>query len=247
MKAIISILFTAITVSFVQAQTLQGHLDYDLTTIVEKTINSEDHTMSPVLIKVLPIGDYVTFDFTIPSFTATPNTEQDTVELLFRPIFQNEEDGVSGAQITTEYPHTTIVSDASGTGTGYQIPAYQKIKFREDSVYTVTITNTGATIVRFDWYNIINNGGSVISNLGSDLFEEGKVSLTNPVLNGNLTISLVEGLESLTFELVSMEGERVMSETITNTNHSIDVSSFTSGLYLLRETNSGSVKKLMIK
>ena len=156
--------------------------------------------------------------------------------------------GVSGAQITVAYPfNTTIVSDASGTGTGYQIPAYQKIKFREDSVYTVTITNTGATIVRFDWYNIINNGGSVISNLGSDLFEEGKVSLTNPVLNGNLTISLVEGLESLTFELVSMEGERVMSETITNTNHSIDVSSLRSGLYLLRETNSGSVKKLMIK
>ncbi len=248
MRTIISILFTAITVSIAQAQTLKGNLDYDLTEIVEKTVNGEDHTMSPILVKTLAIGDYVTFNFTIPSFTAAPNTDADTVELEFRPIFQNQEDGVSGAQITVAYPfNTTIVSDASGTGTGYQIPAYQKIKFREDSVYTVTITNTGATTVKFDWYNIVSNNGSIISNLGSDLFEEGKVSLNNPVLDGDLTISLVESIKSITLELISMEGISVISKTITTTDNNIDVSGLKTGLYLLRDINSGSVTKLMIK
>ena len=247
MKTTLLIILATIILSLTHAQTLQGHLDVDLTTLVNNTVSNIYDEEGPVLQKELAIGDYVTFNFTIPKFTATPDSDADTVVLMFRPIFTNNEDGVAGAQITTEYPFQTVVSDASGTGTNYQVPAFEGIKFREDSTYTITITNTGTTVVYNRWFNINNTGGSVITNLNSDLFSKGEISPINPVIDGNLMVSLTDNIQSVTLELISMEGISVISKTITTTDNNIDVSGLKTGLYLLRDINSGSVTKLMIK
>ena len=70
--------------------------------------------------------------------------------------------------------------------------------------------------------------------------------MNNPVADGQLSILLNENISSLALELMTTQGEIVKSFEVKD-QAIIDVSHLDSGIYLLRDTNTMSIRKIIIQ
>jgi len=123
------------------------------------------------------------------------------------------------------------------------------IDFYEGDTTTITVKNTSTTNSVTFTRLIFQTGSktSVISDANYGLFQQEGVSVSNPVSNGTLYINhLPTDFGSATVELINLEGTLMLSKTITQNDASIDVSSLNSGVYLLREAETGFAKKIVI-
>jgi len=140
-------------------------------------------------------------------------------------------------------------SNGEQLGTFYQI-IVSNLKVLEGTSDVITFTNDGSTTLAIDAWTFRNKAASleVISSTGNGILATQGVSINNPVLNGLLQFTNIPSyLQSEMIELVSLEGTVLLSKVISATDNSMDVTSLNSGVYLLRNPNTGSTKKIMIQ
>jgi len=124
---------------------------------------------------------------------------------------------------------------------------YNEFKFVEGETDTLRVIVT-AGLLSLDNLFIRSSNATVVANLGfeNQFFEDENVTISNPVENGLLTISVPENTSSATVALVSLDGSIIETKEITSKDNSINVESL-NGVYYLRELTTGSTKKIIIK
>jgi len=186
---------------------------------------------------------------------ASPDGENDTIQVQVLITVRNTpaiDNGVlrmstSSSDVSISFDN---LNEDDGTRTSKNL-FFNGIKFVEDSYDTLRIINesTSETIQFFVSIAINQNSvqHSIISNTLGSLLEEGNVSITNPVNSGRLIINNIPSwLQPTKLELISLDGEIMMSKMISSINNTMDVSDLKSSLYLLIDKNSGVTRKIMI-
>ena len=112
----------------------------------------------------------------------------------------------------------------------------------EGETDTIMIVINAGT-VEFDRFDINSTADNVITNSEQGLLSLNTV-LTNPVENGVLSIYLDGQVASL--ELLNLSGNVVKQFEVNGTTE-IAVGELVPGLYILRDVDSNSFKKIMIK
>ena len=132
------------------------------------------------------------------------------------------------------------------TKTGGGVSLYQSFRFVENQTDTIKVVLTAGQL-SFDRFEIGYGSKEVISNTSYELFKDSETKIYNPVSDGMLEIVLPSDITSAELVLFSLEGELVMSNTITTSENRIDVSSLSKGMYLLTDKKTGSTKKIVIQ
>jgi len=123
---------------------------------------------------------------------------------------------------------------------------YDEFKFIEGETDTVMVIIT-AGVFTLDHMYIRSTNATVISNAGDGLFDENGATISNPVVDGELSIQLPNDISSASVALLSMEGKVIKTKEITTANNSFDVSYLKGGMYFLKDLSTASVKKVIIK
>jgi len=206
------------------------------------------------------INDTILFPVSVGAITPTDPSSDDTGFDTLMVDIAFESFGYSGAaDYATSIHHTKAASytiysrfntysftNISPTAGGYTV--YKSYKFKENSIDTLKLVVTGGTL-SLDRIRLDFGTKSVIANASQDLFGDGKnaAHFNNPVKEGQLSISLPNDFTSASITLISMEGIVVASKEIRQGDSTVDVSHLKSGLYLIRDTNTGSTTKVMIQ
>ena len=135
-------------------------------------------------------------------------------------------------------------SNFSKTNGGVSL--YQPFKFVENQTDTLKIVLTAGQL-SFDRFEIGYGSQEVVTNSAQPLFGDQGANVNNPVSDGMLAIGLPSDVTSAELLLFSLEGELVMSQTVTTSENRIDVSSLSKGMYLLTDKKTGSTKKIVIQ
>jgi len=128
----------------------------------------------------------------------------------------------------------------NGTQDIYTINNVQKITFNNGSMYIAT--NTGSNYYNFDDVRFIAFQNY---NVGIVAFDDlNKISLfPNPVTDIlNIRTNNTE-VQSCTIEIYTIDGRLIHSEIVdlSSTNHSIQVTNYTSGVYLCKINNGSKI------
>jgi len=105
----------------------------------------------------------------------------------------------------------------------------------------MVIINSGT--VFFDRFDVNSTTDNVITNIEHGLLSSNTI-ITNPVEDGLLSIDL-DG-HSTSLELLNLSG-KIVKQFEVNGSETIDVHELVSGLYILRDVNSNSFKKIIIR
>ena len=235
-------LFSAMSTTFAQVDITSIIQDFiDDGTINNSYLFSGDSLLSP--------GDSMTIDVVLGQVTLTSDdSDVDTVRsnLFFRGSVVS---GTTEVTVSSENGDT-MTFDVSNTSQD-NVFTTGTLDFIENSTTTVTIKNTSTTNdVTINRLTLQANSSrtSVISNTDYGLLQKGDVYVSNPITNGMLQIKhLPSSFVSTSLELITLEGMPILSKVITQNDASIDVSRCESGIYLLRETETGYVKKIVIQ
>ncbi len=195
----------------------------------------------------LYIGDSIIFNVVVGDLVPTSGTDTDvdTISTSIRLRWVSVVDGPAS------YDVGLVGLGKTGAATNVisadqKITAVKLVEGRTNQIYVVFTGGTSATYAP-GGSNYISASTQVISNVGNDIFAEGNgVQINNPVSNGQLSIQLDGGISSLALELITLEGEVVTSFELEKTA-TIDVSHLNAGMYLLRDRNTLSIKKIIIQ
>jgi len=138
------------------------------------------------------------------------------------------------------YSYSNISRNAAGSAS-----SYDQFKFVEGEADTIMVIVT-AGLFSLDHMKITSTNATVLTNAGAGVFEDENTLVTNPVVDGQLIINIGELAESATVALFSLDGQLIDSKEISATDNTFDVSAL-SGMYLLRDMRTGSMKKVVIK
>ena len=196
---------------------------------------------------ILNLGDSIIFNLDVDELVPNSgtNSDVDTINTNFRIRWANVVDGPAS------YEYGVIGIGAMGTATGVEHATQNliPIKLVEGKVNQVYVVLTGGTSATYapGSANYIASSTEVISNINKNLLAtDGGVLMNNPVADGQLSILLNENISSLALELMTTQGEIVKSFEVKD-QAIIDVSHLDSGIYLLRDTNTMSIRKIIIQ
>jgi len=196
---------------------------------------------------VLSVGDSVIFNLEVDSLVPSSGNDSDidTINTNFRIRWANVVDGPASYEYGVIGIGTTGVASGVEHGTQNFIPI-KLVEGRINQIYVVLTEGTSASYAP-GAANYIASSTQVISNVNKDLLTAGGgVQINNPVRDGQLSIVLNENISSQALELITMQGEIVKSFSVKN-QASIDVSHLNSGVYILRDTNTMSMRKIIIQ
>jgi len=195
----------------------------------------------------LNLGDSIIFNLEVDELVPTSGTDSDvdTINTNFRIRWANVVDGPAS------YEYGVIGIGATGIATGVEHATQNliPIKLVEGKVNQVYVVLTGGTSATYapGSANYIASSTEVISDINRNLLAaDGGVQINNPVTDGQLSILLDEDISSLVLELMTIQGEIVKSFEVKD-QATIDVSYLNSGVYLLRDTNTMSMRKIIIQ
>jgi len=198
-------------------------------------------------------GDTLIIFFDVPALFESEgvNASRDTLKVSMG--FRTNSTGV-GIEVTIIRPFLDDTTFDVSNKANYSLGTIPFIENTTDSIKI--IVNQGALVLNASGFRIYSidgasnsssfNSPTVITDIKDGLFNDENVHITNPVSNGLLTIHLPSDARSTEVELLSLEGNTVLSQEISPSHRTIDVSGL-KGLYLLREVSTGSIKKIIIK
>ena len=181
--------------------------------------------------------------------TDGPNGEKDTLRLEiavgFWGLHTNYSIATTEADFTIQnkfesYSYTNQTRNTQGAS-----KVYDEFTFVEGDVDTVKVIVT-AGLFSLDRLYIRSSNVSVLSNASQGIFDQSNAVVNNPVVGNLMTINLPQDVTTTTISLLSLDGQVIETKHITKTDNSFDVSNL-SGIYLLRELSTASVKKVVIE
>ncbi len=197
---------------------------------------------------LLAPGESVTQDVILGEIVLpTDDSSADTVrtKLLIRAYVSS---GISEITVSANNGSSNTY-DVSLTTENYIINS-GTIDFYEGETTTITVQNTSTTnAVTFTRLVFqTSSKTSVISDVDDGILHQSNVFISNPITNGMLQLKqLPTNFVSTSLELINLEGTPILSKVITQNDASIDVSTLKAGVYLLRETQTGYAKKIVIQ
>jgi len=183
---------------------------------------------------------------------ASPNTNFDTISVQVYPFTRNSSTTEAGS-ITIETMKSSYHSEVSVAEGFASNIFFSNIKLVENTIDTILITNTSANVNLLIDVMVIRTsycGAScqVISNIKGDLFGEANILITNPLKGETLELfNIPSDIHSIDLELLSLQGEVLLSKSITHDDSKVDISSLKAGLYVIRDTKTGSSKKIVVE
>ena len=145
----------------------------------------------------------------------------------------------------TESPTITVsnrLNSYTFNNVGDLVHSVGTYRFVEGEVDTLKVV-VNSSILAFHGIILQKTTSSVILNSSKDLLTS-QATISNPVENGLLSIDLNDAVAEL--ELLNMQGEIVKSFAV-NGKGTFSVSDLTAGIYVLRDTQGVSFRKIMIK
>jgi len=138
--------------------------------------------------------------------------------------------------------------DRSNEGTESIPSANRLFKFVEGETDTLVFVNNSNQDIYTRLFQMRPGSQKVISDKGNDLFKNSDFGIVNPVKDGTLNLSIDKDAV-FNFELLTMDAMTVLSKTISGgeERYRLNVSSVKKGMYLLRESKSGSIRKIIIQ
>ena len=217
---------------------------------------AQNNITSSINITLAP-NESILFNFT--ANTVTPSTGINTTADTLTTRFHLRVDGLSSNTDALEF---TAVGDffeeTTASITGAQRDANLifnsnealALKVVENQVTQITVTNNSTESVYFEALRFFSSNGltETISNSQDDFFAQGNASVVSPIEEGKLIFhNLPSDRSNFHFNIISMDGQVVLQETISANENSIDVSFLNAGIYLLYETVSRSSTKVIIR
>jgi len=145
-------------------------------------------------------------------------------------------------RISSTYGEENTISIIDGAGNqNYKIVDIKLAEGKEDTIIYVVDAVTTAGNIAGDKMEL--RTFSVISNIDENLLTKNNTIISNPV-SESLYIDL-DG-ENTVLELFSLEGNKVATFEVHGT-HTEDVSMLSKGIYILKEANTASYRKIMIQ
>jgi len=247
MKRFILLIATVATTFFVNAQDNIDLAIFAGTVASDRMDNLADYfyysgtaTSDNINLTNVPAGDTIMLFYTVgeindPSIQGSSvGHDTLTLDLAFVPWA-----GTSNAAYTISYNRGSFsYSNISGITEGN----YDTYKFLEGETDTIMVIINSGTVY-FDRFDVNSTSDNVVTNTEQGLSSSNTL-ITNPVEEGVLSIYL-EG-QATSLELLNLSGN-VVKQFEVNGSASIGVHELVSGLYILRDTNSNSFKKIMIK
>ncbi len=136
-----------------------------------------------------------------------------------------------------------FLQKTSNTHTGKNESSYDTYRFIEGTTDTIKLVVTSGTL-DFDKVYIRSITTNVITSANTDLLSASNAHINNPIDNGILSIDLLG--KNAALELFTIEGELMQVISIEGSAQ-IPVHHLASGMYLLRDSQSMSMKKIIIK
>jgi len=241
MKKILLSLLSSLAVMSVNAQTYTTST-FDLSNIIS-TSGSTSHSIN----QTLAVGESILINFTVGNLA--PATGDDTnADTLFYPLKFNITAVNATDELQLKAEVGTVVYEVSRVGGGV-LGFGEDYYVIENQTVPVLVTNTGTTSVGITSTKIFGGQyAEVISNAGVPLFgANGSATFTNPVEEDFLTIGLPSDVQKATIQLVSMTGDVLLQKEITQSENELDLSSLSSGIYLIRDESTASMAKLVLK
>ena len=127
--------------------------------------------------------------------------------------------------------------------TGKNEDNYDTYKFIEGTTDTIKLVVTSG-LLDYDKFYVTSTTANVITDVSTDMLSASNAYINNPIDNGILSIDLLGKNASL--ELFTIEGE-LMQEISVEGSAQIPVHHLASGMYLLRDSQSMSMRKIFIK
>jgi len=183
---------------------------------------------------------------------ASPNTNFDTITVQVYPFIRNVSTTEAGSMSLESMKSSFYGESSIAEGFGSNV-FFSNVKLVENTIDTILITNTSANVsitvdvmvIRTSYCGALCE---VISNIQGDLFGEGNVLITNPLRGETLELfNIPSDVSAIALELLSLQGDVLLSKNITHDDSSLDISTLNAGIYIIRDTNTGSTKKIVVE
>jgi len=190
-------------------------------------------SITPANTNYLVAGDTMYFPYTVGSIAAHSGIDTLVLDIAIVNWLGTEVSTFTFSNKYDNYTFTDVQKRQDAVGT------FKLLEGQVDTLKLVMISGN----LEFDNVTIRAAGSEIILDPSKGL-QSSKVTISNPVENGQLVIDL--NGETVDLELISVQGEVVKSFVVEG-NYTLPVADLTSGMYILRDKQNASFRKIMLK